>query len=117
MHALLTLGKTCTMDELGMTLRRTQSTGVNLSQLDRASAPLTRRVYLDGGRSGKYIFLYHACSSTSHVHVFAMFMPNGAVKLHLVDHAPRRQQISRLQESYHTRLTAGSTAHGSDIRL
>jgi DNA polymerase epsilon subunit 1 len=117
MHALLKLGKTCTMDELGMTLRRTQSTGVNLSQLDRASAPLTCRVYLDGGRSGKYIFLYHACSSTSHVHMFAMFMPNGAVKLHLVDPAPRRQQIPRFQESYHTRLTAGSTAHGSDIRL
>ncbi|KAG1874953.1 hypothetical protein F4604DRAFT_1763232 [Suillus subluteus] len=100
MRALLKLGKTCTVDELGMTLNRAQSSGVDLSQLDRASASLTRRIYLDGGRSGKYIFLYHACSSTSHVHVFAMFMPNGAVKLHLVDPAPRRQQIPRLQELY-----------------
>ncbi|KAG0709100.1 hypothetical protein DFH29DRAFT_993934 [Suillus ampliporus] len=72
MRALLKLGKTCTVDELGMTLNCAQSSGVDLSQLDRASTSLSRRIYLDGGRSGKYIFLYHACSSTSHVHVFAI---------------------------------------------
>lgn len=104
MRALLKLGKTCTVDELGMTLNRAQSSGVDLSQLDRASASLSRRTYLDSGRSGKYIFLYHACSSTSRVHVFAMFMPNGAVKLHLVDPAPRRQPIPRLQELYNDLL-------------
>lgn len=52
----------------------------------------------------KYIFLYHACSANAPLHVFALFLPNGAVKLHIVDPATRRQAIPRLQEQYATQL-------------
>ena len=99
MRALLKLGKTCTVDEPGLTLNRAQTMGVDLNQLDRASSSLSRKVYLDGGR-GKYLFLYHACSQSAPIHVFALFPPSGAVKLHLVDPATRRQGIPRLQELY-----------------
>ena len=99
-RALLKLGKTCTVDELGLTLNKAQTTGVDLSQLDRASPSLSRKTYLDGGHGGKYIFLYHACSQSAPIHVFALFLPNGTAKLHIVDPATRRQGIPRLQELY-----------------
>ena len=100
MRALLKLGKTCTVDELGLTLNKAQTTGVDLSQLDRANPSLSRKTYLDGGRSSKHLFLYHACSQSAPIHVFALFLPGGAVKLHLVDPATRRQGMPRLQELY-----------------
>lgn len=100
MRALLKLGKTCTVDELGLTLNKAQTTGVDLSQLDRANPTLSRRTYLGGGCGNKHLFLYHACSQSAPIHVFALFLPNGAVKLHLVDPATRRQGIPRLQELY-----------------
>ncbi|KAF9223138.1 DUF1744-domain-containing protein [Gyrodon lividus] len=100
MRALLKLGKTCTVDELGLTLNRAQSSGVDLGQLDRASASFSRQSYLNAGRGGRYLFLYHACSHNAPIHVFALFLPSGAVKLHLVDPATRRQGIPRLQELY-----------------
>lgn len=58
---------------------------------------------MDGG-SCKHIFLYHACSANAPLHVFALFLPNGSVKLHIVDPATRRQAIPRLQEQYTTQL-------------
>ncbi|KAF5353865.1 hypothetical protein D9756_007245 [Leucocoprinus leucothites] len=48
----------------------------------------------------KYIFLYHACSANVPLHVFAVFLPGGSVKLRIVDPATRRQPIPRLQEQY-----------------
>ena len=83
-----------------MTLNRAQTSGFDLNQLDRAGTSLSRRKYLDGGRAGRYIFLYHACSGNAPLHVFALFFPNGPVKLHQVDPAPRRQAITRLSELY-----------------
>ncbi|KAH7890461.1 hypothetical protein F5I97DRAFT_33293 [Phlebopus sp. FC_14] len=100
MRALLKLGRTCSVDEPGMTLNRAQSSGVDLGQLDRANVSLSRQTYLDSGRGGRYLFLYHACSHSAPIHVFALFLPNGSVKLHLVDPATRRQGIPRLQELY-----------------
>lgn len=100
MRALLKLGKTCTVDELGLTLNKAQTTGVDLSQLDRANPSLSRKTYLDDGRGSKHLFLYHACSQSAPIHVFALFLPSGVVKLHLVDPATRRQGIPRLQELY-----------------
>ncbi|KAF8443966.1 hypothetical protein L210DRAFT_3759100 [Boletus edulis BED1] len=100
MRALLKLGKTCTVDELGLTLNKAQTVGVDLCQLDRANPSLSRKAYLGGGRGNKYLFFYHACSQSAPIHVFALFLPSGAVKLHLVDPATRRQGIPRLQELY-----------------
>ena len=100
MRALLKLGKTCIVDEPGLTLNKAQTTGVDLSQLDRANPSLSRKTYLDGGRSSKHLLLYHACSQSAPIHVFALFLPSGTVKLHLVDPATRRQGIPRLQELY-----------------
>ncbi|KAL4079949.1 hypothetical protein V8B97DRAFT_1928963 [Scleroderma yunnanense] len=99
-RAILKLGKTCTIDEPGLTLNRAQSNGVDLSQLDRAGTSLTQNSYFSAGRGKKYLFLYHACSNSAPVHVFALFFPSGSVKLHLVDPATRRQGLPRLQELY-----------------
>ncbi|KAJ7587075.1 hypothetical protein C8J56DRAFT_1083280 [Mycena floridula] len=69
-RGLIKRGRTC------MTLNRGQSVGFDLSQLDRAET-LSRQKYLDGGIGGKYIFIYHACSANSPLHVFAIFLPSG----------------------------------------
>jgi DNA polymerase epsilon subunit 1 len=81
-------------------LNRARTTGVDLNQLDRAGNSSTRQKYLEGGRDGKYIFLYHACSNNALLHVFALFFPNGTVKLHQIDPATRRQAIPRLADIY-----------------
>ncbi|CAL1710904.1 unnamed protein product [Somion occarium] len=132
-RALLRLGKVCVHEVPGLTLNRAEVTGFDLHQLDRATSHSSRYRYLDEGRAGKYVFLYHACSTTAPVHVFAIFLPQGGVRLHIVDPATRRQPITRLseiyQESLHKKLqTAGpnisidypslhdfsSTYHGND---
>jgi DNA polymerase epsilon subunit 1 len=87
-------------EDPNMTLNRAQTLGFDLHQLDRIGTSGSRREYLDGGRAGKYIFLYHACSANAPLHVFALFYPNGSVKFHQVDPAPRRQAITRLPELY-----------------
>ena len=108
------LGKTCSVEELGVTLHSARATGLDLAQLDSVmDAPGT---YLDGGKVGNYIFLYHASSSNAPIHVFALFSPDGPVKLHIVDPATRRQPIPRLSETYQqllekqTELIAGCTS-------
>jgi DNA polymerase epsilon subunit 1 len=57
-----------------------------------------------GTNSKKYILLYHACSANAPLHVFALFLPQGQVNLHIVDPATRRQPIPRLQEQYVNQL-------------
>ncbi|KAJ6626952.1 hypothetical protein B0H10DRAFT_1997385 [Mycena sp. CBHHK59/15] len=99
-RAMIKLGKTCSTDDSSMTLNRSQTVGLDLSQVDRAGSSYSRQKYLDGGKEKKYIFLYHAYSANAPLHVFAMFLPTGPVKLHVVDPAIRRQPISRLQSSY-----------------
>ncbi|EIW75641.1 DUF1744-domain-containing protein [Coniophora puteana RWD-64-598 SS2] len=100
LRAIIRLGKSCMSDEPGLTLNRAQSVGVDLTQLDRPGPSHAKQAYLSGGRSGKYVFLYHACSVSAPIHVFALFLPAGTVKLHIVDPATRRQPIAKLQELY-----------------
>lgn len=83
-----------------MTLNRAESTGFDLHQLDRVGSSLSRQKYLAGGKGNKFIFLYHACSRDGAVHVFAIFLSSGSVRLHVVDPATRRQPIPRLREAY-----------------
>ncbi|GLB41021.1 putative DUF1744-domain-containing protein [Lyophyllum shimeji] len=99
-RGLLKLGKTCVSDGAGMSLNRAQHVGFDLNQLARAGSTSSRHQYLNGGKAGKYIFLYHACSSRAPLHVFATFLPSGSVTLHVVDPAARRQPIARLEEIY-----------------
>ncbi|TFK37082.1 hypothetical protein BDQ12DRAFT_736481 [Crucibulum laeve] len=99
-RGLLKLGNTCTVDDSSMTLNRAKQVGFDLSQLDRCTTSSSRQKYLNSGKSGKYIFLYHACSANAPLHVFAVFLPSGPVRLHIVDPATRRQPISRLEEQY-----------------
>jgi len=99
-RGLLKLGKTCCAEDPNFTLNKAQNTGFDLNQLDRAGNSLSRQKYLDSGRAAKYIFLYHACSANAPLHVFSLFFPNGAVKLHQIDPAPRRQAIPRLPDLY-----------------
>ncbi|KAK0199787.1 hypothetical protein DFS33DRAFT_1388090 [Desarmillaria ectypa] len=100
-RGLLKLGRSCTVEDPNMTLNRGQTVGFDLHQLDRAthSASASRK-YLQGGIGSKYIFLYHACSATAPLHVFATFSPTGPVKLHIVDPATRRQPIPKLEATY-----------------
>jgi DNA polymerase epsilon subunit 1 len=95
-----------------MTLNKAQTAGLNLEQVDRASDSTLDGKYLNEGTAGNYVFLYHACSASAPVHVFGLFLPNGTVKLHIVDPAPRRQPIPRLSETYSSLLqtrTSGSS--------
>ena len=116
-RALLKLGKVCISDAPGMTLNRAEVSGFDLNQLDRASPTSVKYKYLGEGRSGKYLFLYHACAANAPVHVFALFLPNGPVKLHVVDPAPRRQPIPRLQETYLDLLNKRLQSHGTNVSV
>ncbi|KAI0300525.1 DUF1744-domain-containing protein [Multifurca ochricompacta] len=98
-RGIVRLGKTCAPVDHGVTLNRAGITGLDLNQIEMGS-PSPRSRYLDEGKAGKYLFLYHACSVNAPIHVFALFLPSGNVRLHLVDPATRRQPISRLREVY-----------------
>ncbi|KAJ8521909.1 hypothetical protein ONZ45_g1426 [Pleurotus djamor] len=102
-RALLKFGKTCSPTETFMTVNRAQSAGVDLANLDRAIVNDKRHKYLHSLKSeGKFILLFHASSTSSALHVFALFLPNGSVKLHVVDPAIHRDNIplNRLENSY-----------------
>ncbi|EJF63692.1 hypothetical protein DICSQDRAFT_178966 [Dichomitus squalens LYAD-421 SS1] len=99
-RAILKLGKTCCNEDKSTNLTRAEAIGFDLQQLGRSNPSLTKRRYLDQGRAGKYIFLYHACAANAPVHVFALFIPGEVAKLHIVDPATRRQPIPRLSEHY-----------------
>ncbi|KAJ7480111.1 hypothetical protein B0H11DRAFT_1725065 [Mycena galericulata] len=99
-RAMLKLGKTCSTNDSSMTLNRAQTIGLDLSQVDRSGPSLSRQKYLDGGKDKNYILIYHAYAANAPLHVFAIFLPTGPVKLHLVDPATRRQPIPKLQSTY-----------------
>lgn len=111
-RGLLKLGKTCILEDSAMTLNRARNVGLVLSQLGRLTSASSRHKYLDGGKAGKYILLYHACSASAPLHVFATFFPSGSVKLHVVDPATRRQPIGRLQEVYADLLQKRRQSYG-----
>ncbi|KAI5118298.1 hypothetical protein M0805_003817 [Coniferiporia weirii] len=97
-RALMKLGTTCTTDEKGLTLNRARDDGIDLLQLDRSVPSPMRKTYLS--KPLKYIFLYHAAAPSAPVHVYALFLPSGSVKLHVVDPATRRQPIPRFESLY-----------------
>ncbi|KAJ7171879.1 hypothetical protein C8R43DRAFT_1085118 [Mycena crocata] len=112
-RAMLKLGKTCSAEDSSMTLNRAQTVGLDLSQVDRSGSSLSRQKYFDGGKEKNYIFIYHAYAANAPLHVFAMFLPTGPVKLHLVDPATRRQPIPRLQSNYADLLKKLQETHGA----
>ncbi|EJD08480.1 DUF1744-domain-containing protein [Fomitiporia mediterranea MF3/22] len=99
-RALVKLGTTCITDQKGLTLNRARDNGVDLWQMDRSMPSPLRKPYLDSGKPLKYLFLYHAYTASAPVHVYALFLPNGTVKLHVVDSATRRQLIPRFENAY-----------------
>ncbi|KZV81197.1 DUF1744-domain-containing protein, partial [Exidia glandulosa HHB12029] len=99
-RAILRLGNSCAaVSGSYLTLNKARAEGVDLSTLEHAPPSVGRPGYLKGGQF-KYIFLFHASSSSASVNVFALFMPTGRVRLHVVDPATRRQPLVRLQETY-----------------
>lgn len=102
-----------------MTLSRAESTGFDISQLDRIGSSLSRQKYLDGGRNDKFIFIYHASSTNGNLHVFAVFLPTGPVKMHVVDPAVHRQPLSlpRLQELYGEKLHKRQSTHRASVAI
>ena len=111
------LGKTCSIEDPNVTLNRAQQVGFDLHQLDRCTTSSSRQHYLKDGKAGKHIFLYHACSANVQLHVFVLFLPEGVVKLFLVDPASRRQPISRLQDLYKTLLQKKLQAYGPSVSV
>jgi DNA polymerase epsilon subunit 1 len=112
-RGILKLGKSCCIEDSTMTLNRAQHSGFDLNQLDRAGPSSSRQKYMDGGKAGKYILLYHACSANAPLHVFATFLPAGDVKLHIVDPATHRQPLGRLQEMYSELLQKRRQSYGN----
>ena len=110
------LGKTCVLEDMTMTLNRAQQVGFDLHQLDRATTS-SSHVYLQAGKAGKYIFLYHGTSGNATLHVFALFLPNGVAKLFLVDPASRRQPIVRLSDLYLALLQKRQESYGSSTTI
>ncbi|THH04963.1 hypothetical protein EW145_g5144 [Phellinidium pouzarii] len=104
-RALIKLGITCSTDEKGLTLNRARDDGIDLWQLDRSAPSPMRKAYLNNGKPLKYIFLYHASTPSAPVHVYALFLPSGTMKLHVVDPATRRQPIPRFESIYGELLT------------
>ena len=100
-----------------MTLNRAQHAGFDLNQLDRAGPSSSRQKYMDGGKAGKYILLYHACSANVPLHVFATFLPAGNVNLHIVDPATHRQPLGHLQEIYSELLQKRGQSYGNSISI
>ncbi|KAF9508498.1 hypothetical protein BS47DRAFT_1350248 [Hydnum rufescens UP504] len=98
MRALLLLGTSCSVDDgSGMTLNRARDVGFDLKQL-AYSAPSSTRKYLSSIKNADHIFIFHSTSAPRHV--FAIFFPNKAVKVHIVDNAKVRQPLPRLNETY-----------------
>ncbi|KAH8103388.1 hypothetical protein BXZ70DRAFT_925423 [Cristinia sonorae] len=114
-RAILKLGKRCLNTVPGMTLNRAEAVGFDLPQLDAITSTSSKHRYLDEGRAGKYIFLYHACSSSAPLHVFALFLPTGPARLHVVDPATRRQGIPRLSDVYATQLQKRLREYGQSV--
>ncbi|TFY77880.1 hypothetical protein EWM64_g6131 [Hericium alpestre] len=96
-RGLLRLGKTCAPKE-SMTLSRAQVMGLELDQLE-PETPSPRAKYMD------------------EVHVFAMFLPDGTARLHIVDPAPRRQPIPRLRDSYTDLLEKHRVKYGTSVSV
>ncbi|KAI0001143.1 hypothetical protein BJV77DRAFT_958771 [Russula vinacea] len=115
-RSILKLGKTCTAADNAITLNRAGITGLEMNQLEMGS-PSPRSRYLDEGKAGKYLFLYHACSVNAPIHVFALFLPTGNVRLHIVDPATRRQPIPRLREAYSDLRQQQHVKHGRCISM
>lgn len=102
MRAILNLGTVCTLaDDNTMTLSRARDTGLSLAQLQHSSTLGPRR-YLPTIKSANHVFLFHA--TTAPRHVFAVFYPNRAVKIHVVDNARDRQPLGKLNEAYERAL-------------
>ena len=99
-RAIMKLGITCTADDRSLTLNRARDNGVDLGQMSRSGPAPTRQPYLDGGRGLKIVFLHHAYTPSAPVHCFSIVLPDGAIKLHVVDPATRRQPIPRFEAQY-----------------
>ncbi|KAH9829905.1 uncharacterized protein C8Q71DRAFT_394203 [Rhodofomes roseus] len=115
MRALLLLGKTCKSNVPGMTLNKAETIGFDLGELDRVITTSTKHKYLNEGRDGKYIFLYHICSNNAPIHVFVLFVPGKQVRLHIVDPATRRQPIPRLTEAYSDAYAKRQQTNGASV--
>ncbi|KAF8273527.1 DUF1744-domain-containing protein [Lactarius quietus] len=115
-RGVLRLGKTCAPVDNNITLNRAGITGLDLDQIEMGR-PSPRSRYLDEGKAGKYVFLYHACSVNAPIHVFALFLPTGNVRLHLVDPATRRQPIPKLREVYSDLRQQQQTKYGRCISI
>ncbi|MCO5602895.1 hypothetical protein L7F22_057034 [Adiantum nelumboides] len=98
-RALIKLGSSCAMDRKSQNkLSRALDLGFDLDDLVKANhSSYDKHRYLDGGRSVRHFFLYHA--SKDGRHVIGLFSPEGQLRVHIVDSA-RLQQLPNLATMY-----------------
>ncbi|KAH7103004.1 DUF1744-domain-containing protein [Auriculariales sp. MPI-PUGE-AT-0066] len=109
-RALLKLGNACMAGAQHFaTFNMLKENGADLHALEHSSASSSQSAYLQDSKI-KYMFMYHASANTTSVCVFAIFMPNGKARLHIVDPATRRQPLVKLRETYATYHTSEATA-------
>ncbi|KZS89156.1 DUF1744-domain-containing protein [Sistotremastrum niveocremeum HHB9708] len=98
-RALLKLGLRCSASQPDFTLNRARNVGFDLQQLE-TSASSKQRPYLADRPKFEPVFLFHASSSDSRIHVFALFDPVGGARIHIIDPSSQRQRLVQLQETY-----------------
>ncbi|ORY22632.1 hypothetical protein BCR39DRAFT_551237 [Naematelia encephala] len=116
-RALLGLGTACALKPGAIGgLSRGLDKGFDLSDLERPGTSVLRHSYLDGGHGIRYNFLFHATVNSRHI--IALFSPNAAAKVYVVDNARNRQQLpnpSRWYVEHVARAHGGTFAYPEEM--
>lgn len=97
-RALIKLGTSCNpASGSGANLSRGLDQGFDLHQLVPQDVPLSKRKYLDAGRSMRYAYLYHSNSDSRHV--FCLVLPQGEAKMFIVDKG-RNRDLPNMEKYY-----------------
>ena len=102
-RALLQLGSTCMMlPERQSQFSKALDRGFDLGDLVEAKySAREKRRYLDGGKQFRYFYLYHG--GTEQRHYYALFTPEGQLRVHVVDSAGLKQ-LPGLERHYSERF-------------
>lgn len=101
-RALLHLGASCVPDaSRGVTLNRGLDRHFALDDLKKSEPTLSRRRYLDKGRTLRYTYLFHITNDFRHV--YGLFLPDGTAKVFVVERG-RAREVPNLEKFYADQL-------------
>ncbi|GAA5902780.1 hypothetical protein JCM6882_004064 [Rhodosporidiobolus microsporus] len=113
-RALLQLGSSCVPDRSrGATLNRGLDSGFSLDDLKPSETMLSRRRYLDHGRTLRYTYLFHITNDFRHV--FGLFLPSGMLKVYVVERGKVRD-VQGLDKYYVEQLRRRRDAEEERLR-